>query len=71
MGEAITDVPVVVDKPVDGDQEYVLAPLTVIVVFCPLQMLALLLVVSDGDEFTVTATVRLAVQPAVEVPMIV
>lgn len=48
-----------------------LAPLTVIVVDVPEQMLALELVVRVGAVFTVIATVLLLVQPADDVPIMV
>jgi hypothetical protein len=59
------------DKDVAGDQTNVLAPLTVKVVEEPEQMPVLLLVVRVGVALTVMATVRAAVHPADEVPVIV
>jgi hypothetical protein len=47
----------------------VLAPLTVIVVDAPLQMLVLLLVVSVGFELTVATTVFNVVHPVLAVPI--
>ena len=47
VGLAITLAPLTVLSPVDGDQEYVVAPLAVRLVLLPLQMVEL-----DGDTAT-------------------
>jgi len=50
-----------------GDQEYVVAPEAVSVVFCPEQMVVLVGLTAIGTCVTVTVAMALALQPA-EVP---
>lgn len=71
VGEAITVDDVVLLSPVAGAQVYVLAPPALSDVENPLQIEVLLLEVIVGLAFTVMATVRVFVQPALEVPIMV
>jgi hypothetical protein len=70
VGFAVTDAPVVADKPVAGDQLYVDAPLAVSTVLDPLHIVAGG-TLTTGIGFTVTVTVVVFVQPATLVPVIV
>ena len=63
-GLATTVGPVVVLRDVEGLQEYVLAPLAVSVVFCPVQMVRSGETLSTGIGFTVTVTCAVAVHPS-------
>ncbi len=67
-GDAVTEEPVVELRPVDGDHEYVDAPLAVSMVEPPVQILVEGLTVMVGIGFTVTVTVFCAVQPDPSVP---
>ena len=66
VGVAITEVPVVEDKPVAGDHIYVLAPVAVSVVDEPAQILTFEPALTTGKAFTVVLLVvgANAVQPA-------
>ena len=72
VGLAITLAPLTVLSPVDGDHEYVFAPLAVSVMLDPLQIVAV-----DGDTltvglaFTVTIIVLVPVQLLLPVPVTV
>ena len=60
---AVTLAPVVVLRYVDGLHAYVLAPLAVNVVLCPVQMVMLGDTVSTGIGLIVTVTCAVAVHP--------
>ena len=62
-GLAITLGPVVIFNAVEGLHEYVLAPLAVSVVFCPVQMVMSGETVTTGIGFIVTVTCAVAVHP--------
>ena len=63
--------PVVDDKPVEGLQLYVEAPLAVSDVLAPLQIVTAGETVTVGLGFTVTITVAVFVHPFASVPVIV
>lgn len=63
VGLAVTEDPVVAERPVDGDHEYEVAPETLSPVLPPLQIATDGLVVRDGVGFTETVVVAVAVQP--------
>jgi hypothetical protein len=69
-GLAVTDAPVVEDKPVAGDHEYVDAPLAVKVPEAPAQMVIGAALIA-GNGLTVTVTVVVPVQPFAVVPVTV
>ena len=62
---AVTIDPVVADKPVDGDHEYVVPPVAVNVVDEPLQMATPEPALIVGIALTVTVTVAVLLQPLV------
>ena len=59
LGVAVTDAPVVADKPVDGLQEYVDAPLAVKVMLEPKQIVAAGLMLTFGTGLITTTTLPL------------
>ena len=66
VGLAVTVAPVVADNPVAGLQLYVEAPLAVIDVLLPLQIVAVVgETVTVGTGLTVTVTVAVPVHPLV------
>lgn len=69
MAVETTEVPVELLSAVVGNQLYVFAPLTVIVVDAPLHILVLLLVVKVGLALTVATTVFNMVHPVLAVPI--
>lgn len=62
VGFAVTLLPVVALNPIDGNQEYVVAPPVVNNIEDPRQMDEPLLTVSVGVDITVTVTIELFVQ---------
>jgi hypothetical protein len=62
-GEASTTLPVVVFNPVDGDQEYVFAPLAVMVTVPPTQIAEGFEIIICGTGVTLIAMLLVAVQP--------
>jgi hypothetical protein len=62
---------VVQDKPVDGDQLYVVAPVAVSVVEEPLQMLTAEPALTVGNALTVIVTLAVLVHPFPLVPVTV
>jgi hypothetical protein len=72
VGVAVTDVPVVADKPVPGAQTYVSAPLAVRTEFPPEQMVGFAgVIVITGFGFTVKVMVDVPVHPFPSVPVTV
>ena len=71
VGLAVTVAPVVEDKPVEGLQLYVEAPLAVSDVLEPLQIVTEGETVTVGLGFTVTLTVAVLVHPFASVPVTV
>ena len=70
VGLAVTVAPVVDDKPVEGLQLYVEAPLAVSDVLLPLQIVVEVgEMVTVGLAFTVTVTVAVFVHPFASVPV--
>jgi len=70
VGLAVTDEPFVTLNPVDGVQEYDVAPFAESSVLLPSHMGVGVATDSVGLGLTVTATVVVAVQPLVSVPII-
>ena len=64
-GLAVIPAPVVADKPVDGDHEYVVPPVAVNIVEEPLQIATPEPAPIVGIALTVTATVAVLLQPLV------
>ena len=74
VGLAITVAPVVVDKPVDGLQLYVLAPFAVRLTEDPWQMAAdggVMVITGGGVAVTATTTLAVFTQPFDPVPVTV
>lgn len=69
-GLAVTDVPVVVLKPVPGVHEYVVPPVAVSVPLLPVQIVKELTPMF-GNGLIVTVAIALPVQPDVDVPVTV
>ena len=68
LGETVTDAPI----KLPGIQEYVVAPLAVIVVLAPIQIFAAVVVVEiTGNGFTVIVIVAVFTQPTALVPVTV
>ena len=72
VGLASTEVPVVADNPEAGDQSYVLPPLAVRVIDCPMQIAGNNGVTAMvGNGFTVTETLEVLEHPFASVPVII
>ncbi len=71
VGLAVTEAPVVAERPVAGLQLYVAAPVAVSVVDAPAQIATLAPPLTVGNVFTVSVNVVEPVQPTPEVPTMV
>ena len=69
VGFAVTEPPVVADRPVAGLQENAFAPAAVSIVLPPIQMTFVPVTEMTGTEFTATVTLAESKHPAALVPV--